>query len=177
MSISQQTLREALQRRFEIQGQNYRKFKSVRARPAIENEEIVSWVSTGRETSNTARQGDYVVENQTGAREQYIIGRDKFATLYELDGASTEPWSIYRPKVRALRVDNEVMSLLSRQGDFHILTSWGEPQLVSEGDMLVTPLSGQEVPEYYRIAIREFEETYALETCTAGPGTSPVSRD
>lgn len=165
MNISQQALREALQQRFEIQGQNYRKFKSVKARPAIENEIIVSWVSAGRETSNTAQQGDYVVENQTGAREQHIIRKDKFATLYELDEEATEPWSIYRPKgrVRALRVDKEVMSLLSRQGDFHILTSWDESQVVSEGDMLVTPLSVQETPEYYRIAIREFEETYALE--------------
>ena len=44
--------------------------------------------------------------------------------------------------------------------EFYIVAPWGSEQLAREGDKFVAPLPG--LDEVYRIARKEFEETYQL---------------
>ena len=143
-------------------GRDYRKCQNVKARPAREGEKIVSTVESGRETVNTAGAGDYVVENQTGAKEQYIVSRDKFKQRYSEDRKIDDEWSLYKPLglVKGIQVDRSILNIFQQEGSFYITASWGEAQKVDEGDMLVTTLPLTEKLEIYRIARKEFSETY-----------------
>jgi hypothetical protein len=146
-------------------GVAYKKFQAVKARAAKAGEEIVSVVESGRETVNVANQGDYVVENQTGAKERYIVSGVKFDQRYAEERRLDDGWSLYQPlgRIKAIEVDRSVLNLFHQQGSFFIIAPWGEAQYVEEGDMFVTTLPLQEAIEIYRIARKEFFETYAVE--------------
>jgi hypothetical protein len=139
-------------------GAVYRKFQCVLARRAVAGEAVVSVPSDGRETSNVAGEGDYVVRNLTEAGELYIVRAAVFRERYELEEPS-DHWSRYRPlgRVRALEVGDTLLTLLAVRSPFYIEPSWKEPQLVVLGDYLVCPLGANEI---YRIARQEFGETY-----------------
>jgi len=143
-------------------GRDYKKFQTVKARPAKKGEKIVSLVESGRETVNTAGAGDYVVENQTGAREQYIVPGAKFRQRYSEDQKLDDEWSIYTPlgQVKGIEVDRSILNTFRQQGSFYIKAPWAEAQKVDEGDMLVTTLPLADSIEIYRIAKTEFLETY-----------------
>lgn len=156
--VSQATLLERVLPALENHGAVYRKFQCVLARSAIAGEVVVSMPSDGRETSNVARDGDYVVMNLTKARELYVVRGGTFRERYELDEPS-HAWSRYRPlgRVRALEVGDVLLTHLAVRSPFYIEPSWQEPQLVVLGDYLVCPLGANEI---YRIARQEFGETY-----------------
>lgn len=132
----------------------YEKYKEVHARKAVVGEVILTITADGKETQNTAKEGDFVVKNLTGAGEMYILTAKKFNARYELKENIDETWSLYRPlgKVKALQVKLETSSK-----EIYILAPWGEKMVVKDGDFLVTPLDNSEV---YRIAEKEFYETY-----------------
>ena len=163
ISIDQTQLAESLSALLLETGRDYRKFQTIKARAAREGEKIVSTVESGRETVNMAAAGDYVVENQTGAREQYIVPGEKFRRRYSEDRKLDGDWCLYNPqgKVKGIEVDRGILNILQQEGSFYITASWGEAQKVDEGDMLVTTLPLAAQPEIYRIARREFAETYA----------------
>ena len=163
ISIDQKHLTAGLSALLLETGLDYRKFQTVKARKAGAGERIVSTVESGRETVNTAGAGDYVIENQTGAREQYIVSAEKFRQRYAEDRELDDGWTLCRPmgQVKGIEVDRSILNMFQQEGSFYITAPWGEAQKVDEGDMLVTtlPLTGK--PEIYRIARKEFAETYS----------------
>lgn len=160
VSIPQKDLIKLLMPDLVSNDMHFKKFKSIKARNAVAGEKIVSYTSDGRETEKVARQGEYVVENQTSANELYIVSKEKFEQRYRLKTDLDGTWSEYDPlgEVKAVKVDNELMILLNQKGSFHIYAGWGSPQRVERDDYLVAPLPNPK--EIYRIGRQEFEETY-----------------
>jgi hypothetical protein len=125
-------------------GKTYSKFAKVKARPAQPNETIDTITSDGKETTNTANQGDYVVTNPGG--EEYIISKDKLDKRY-IDLGN----GIYQAKGSAVAVEYS-------GPEIQFMASWGELMALKPGDMIVSPLP--DLNEVYRIARKEFYETY-----------------
>lgn len=156
-------------------GGRYFKYRNIKVRPAVEGEIIVTVTSDGKETQNTARSGDWVAENQTGAREQYVIPADKLAKRYlpvrEPAGAHEAAWTEYKPKgeVFALAFDPAMLGPAERLPDpLEFEAPWGETVVCKSNqgtgigpDMLCIPLEGDTpLNEVYRIGRTEFDETY-----------------
>lgn len=143
----------------EESGSTYNKKTKVKARPAKAGEKIDTFTSDGKETTNTAKEGDYVVKNMTEAGEEYILSAKKLKDRYILleDG---DPYSIYKAtgKVKAKKYISQEFSL---PDTIEFVASWGEKTVLKEGDMIATPLPSKD--EVYRIAKKEFEETYEKE--------------
>ncbi|MDR2879590.1 MAG: hypothetical protein LBV03_06725 [Fusobacteriales bacterium] len=141
----------------------YEKFKAVFARKAVPGEILKTYTSDGYETQNTAGEGDFVVRNTTDAKEMYILTKEKFEKRYKYLKKLDSKWNVYQPlgKVKAVKADNTLIKKLGVEGiDFSIETSWNEEMTVKKGDFLVSPLDYSEV---YRIADKEFYETYRAE--------------
>jgi len=157
--IDQANLKRTILPVLKQSGVVYEKWKQVRARKAKAGEHIITITSEGVETANVADPGDYVVENQTGAREAYLVPESKFKERYkkltDLDGE----WGNYQPdgKVIAVKLTSELLTKLGSGKDFRFEAPWGSTQVVSAGDYLVSPPDFSEV---YGIASREFHETY-----------------
>lgn len=148
----------------------YRKVQPIRARAAMPGEHVVTVNSVGKETEQVASEGDMLVENQTRARERYLVGGDTFSRSYRvIDGSTHEShWKDYEPRgrVRALQIGEALCSELGVCSPFTIEAPWGELQKLAIGDYLVVKsdrlASAEEAREVYGIAHREFHETYAL---------------
>jgi hypothetical protein len=132
-----------------------RKIGYVAAREATATETVEThW--NGKETTNTARKGDFIVTNLTpqrlplrdaeGRENTYVIAADKFAGLYAPTSERNEFGAIYRAK--------GVVSALPLPGGFDILAPWGERQTGASGYLL---LNGTEV---YGVVGEAFETTY-----------------
>ena len=160
-AISQARLLEQLLPLLGRNGTVFRKHRCVMARAAVVGEIVVSVTSAGRETANTALEGDYVVRNLTRAGEAWIVRGSKFPELYELDQALDE-WSRYRPlgRVVALEVSEPLLTLLQVGSPFFIEASWQALQTAMLGDYLACALDSREI---YRIGRQEFDETYVAE--------------
>ena len=132
-----------------------RKVGYVAARKAT-RKEVVETRWNGKETTNTAEPGDYIVTNLSPLRRPlhdsdghlniYVISADKFATLYEPTAETSEEGDVYRAK--------GVVSALPLPGGFDILAPWGERQTGSAGYLL---LNGNEV---YGANAQAFDATY-----------------
>jgi hypothetical protein len=141
-----------------------RKIGFVKARPA-RNGEVVETRWNGKETTNCARKGDWVVVNllpsrkplrdREGYENTYVIAGNRFNDLYEPVengnaeiGKGSEATGIYRAKgsVLALRLP----------GGFDIAAPWGERQRAPTGYLI---LNGQEV---YGNNAETFRETYQV---------------
>lgn len=149
-----------------------KKYKNVFARYAREGEQIITITSDGKETVNYTSFGDKIVMNDTEAKEQYVIKSDKFDKLYELsseevfnftDGDSPFSWFKYKPKGRIYAF--EIIPFFKNEKSFEtsgsFVASWGQEMIYREGDFFCIPISDQE--EVYRIAKKEFYETYRFE--------------
>lgn len=141
------------------QGKLYEKFKHVFARKAAQEETVASVTSSGEETRNTAKPGDFIVMNQTEAREQYVINASKFEQRYEFCSKKDAEWFEYKPKGRvyAIRLTDQVISEKMWPIHFLLTAGWGENQYCAFDDYLVCPPDGS---EFYRIDHKEFNETY-----------------
>ncbi len=162
--ITQSGLIDVMMPVFRNTGKRFYKFKQVRARKAIVGERIDSHTSLGFETSNTARAGDYVVQNQTDAMEQYLVSKEVFELKYGLKAEENDEWAVYQSSssstVLGLTVDENVLKLLGKSDAFYIEASWGGMQKCMKGDVLVA--LNEPSNEIYRIAQKEFSETYQL---------------
>lgn len=140
-------------------GQVYRKKKNVFARKARLGEQIETFTSDGKETVNTAGKGDYIVENQTEAKELYILPSAMFQKRYEFLRACEGEFDEFRPlgKVIAVEMNAENMSTLNMEVPFSFMAAWGEAVVIKPDDFLVCLPDFSEV---YRIAHKEFEQTY-----------------
>ncbi len=140
-------------------GMVYEKFTQVDARPAVPGEVVETHTSDGKETVNTAAEGDYVLRNLTEAGELYILSGKKLAARYKLAPSESlagrpnpaEPWQRYQ-------ATGECQGVEYRGPDIEFEASWGENMVLKTGDMIVTPLPQK--GEVYRIAAKEFGETY-----------------
>lgn len=144
------------------QAETYEKFKEITARQAKGGEVIVTITTDGVETQNTASEGDFIVQNTTEAGEQYIIAKDKFASRYEYKEDMGDGLSRYKAigKIKAVLVSKDVMEALGVGEEFYFTAPWGEKMVAKKGDYLVSPLDYSEI---YRIAEKEFFETYQKE--------------
>ena len=150
--------------------QRYEKFQAIHARPAIAGEVIVSVTSDGEEeTINRAAAGSFVVRNLTTAREEYLVAGNKFADRYTYSKDVDRTWKEYLPKgeVVAIEITRRLTRQLEVGEEFSIIAPWGTEQVAREGDMLVSPLP--DLDEIYRIARKEFQQTYRLQA----PSTEP----
>lgn len=108
--------------------------------------EVVETRWNGKETTNTARKGDWIVtsvysrgetlRDREGHENRYVIAADRFSELYERadsSGGSRKP-DLFRAKgiVTAIRLD----------GGFDIVAPWGERQTAPAGYLI---LNGDEV--------------------------------
>lgn len=136
-----------------LQGNDYTKFAEVDVRAAIPGECIVTVTSDGEETKNHAGVDDVVVRNHTEAQEQYILTQTQLKKRYAFVHHAASGWDIYRARgeCRALRYDGEETTFLA---------IWNAPMILKPGDWIVTPLPDKN--EVYRIAQKEFKETYKL---------------
>jgi hypothetical protein len=134
-----------------------RKIGFVAAKQAAEPTGVETrW--NGRETTNTARPGDWIVTNLTPQQEAlrdrdghvntYVILADRFAALYEPTGGQNEFGAIHRAKgvVEAIRL----------AGGFDLVAPWGERQTSLSGYLLS---NGKEV---YGNNAETFTATYQV---------------
>ena len=130
----------------EANGTDFEKFTKIKARPAQPGEVVETITADGKETMNTAKEGDFVVSNLGGSGEQYILGGDKLAKRYREIGNG-----IYQ-------ATGECRGVTYNGPETSFQASWGQPMVLKPGDMIVTPLP--QMGEVYRIARQEFESTY-----------------
>jgi len=134
-----------------------RKIGYVAARQAQESE-VVETHWNGRETTNTARAGDFIVTNLSPQRQPlhddhgqinvYVITADRFPNLYVAADGTSDLGTVYRAK--------GVVSAIPLPGGLDIAAPWGERQTASAGYLLC---NGAEV---YGISKGAFEETYEV---------------
>jgi hypothetical protein len=132
-----------------------RKIGYVAARKATDDE-VVETRWNGKETTNTARKGDFIVTNLTPERQvlrdadghanTYVIAADKFPDLYKPTPEKNEFGAVYRAK--------GVVSALPLAGGFAIVAPWGERQIGASGYLL---LNGDEA---YGASTEAFDATY-----------------
>lgn len=142
----------------EKEGSCFRKFLKVKAQPAESGSLVVTKTSDGVETRNKAKNGDWLVENQTEAKERYLIKEAEFSKRYTLE-ETVDQWGIYQPKgqIIAVRFDEQLLhQKIPKELVFE--APWGEKMRLRQGDYLVCPMDKREI---YRIAQKEFSETYA----------------
>lgn len=154
--MTQQQAQEKFLPSINAYGQNYDKKTEILARPAHAGEAIQTVTSDGQETVNTAKEGDYVVQNMTAAKEQYILSPDKIAKRYKKIADVGNGWIKFKAtgSVKGIQYKGANFDL---PPEIQFMASWNEPMALKDGDMIVTP-DGKEV---YRIARKEFGETYA----------------
>jgi hypothetical protein len=164
LPIEQEALMQAVLPLIKAANERYRKFQQVHARPATPGETITSETDDGEETTNTAGDDDMIVRNLTEAGEKYIVGKKKFESRYAPLEPVDEKWTLYDPlgEVMALEITRELTDKFNVGEAFYIIAPWGSEQLAREGDKFVAPLPG--LDEIYRIARKEFDETYQLKS-------------
>lgn len=159
---SQEKMKQMVLPLLKSRGITYQKIKKVFARKAKKIERIITTTSDGRETINSAKPGDYIVKNQTGAGEEYILTSSKFRKRYVYKKRSKAGFSEYEPtgRIRAIEVNKRLLKKFGVENKFYFEADWGSKMVVKEKDFLACPIGGEEV---YRIARKEFFETYQAE--------------
>jgi hypothetical protein len=131
----------------------FKKQGSVKARPAVEGEVVITTLAGGaEETTNTAKANDWVVTGPSG--EQYIISKEKFFNRYE----ATDQEGVYSAKGHCVAIKNPFGEPIE------IMASWGSPQTGDENCMIADTCDANgenRGGEPYLIDGKVFAETYA----------------
>lgn len=142
-------------------GKLYQKNKKIWARSGIKGEKIKTITSDGKETENIViDETSFIVQNQTEAKEAYIILGKKFEQKYTYYGEATADYKVYQAtgKIKAIKLTKKTWQILNfPDQQFYFEPAWGGNMVVKLYDYLVSPLDFSEV---YRIARKEFWETY-----------------
>lgn len=143
----------------EEHGKRYKKKSLIRAKKAEPGLVVVTRTSDGYETKNTAEKGDWLVENQTSAKESYLIKAETFEKKYTLMDSLGKGWGCYRPigEIYALKASEEDLKYFGAKAEMEFQAPWKESIVVKPGDFLVISLDKSEI---YRVAKKEFTETY-----------------
>ncbi len=145
----------------ESEGAIYRKKTNILAKEAKGGEVVETVTGDGLETTNEAAAGDFIVQNQTEAREQYVVRKEDFLKKYKpVNKPAGKGFSEYRStgRIIALELTEEKLRALGLPRKFYFKTDWGEDMVAKEGDFMGGPTDFSEV---YRLARKEFFETYA----------------
>ena len=120
--------------------------------------EVVETRSNGKETTNTARPGDFIVTNlspqrtvlrdRDGNLDHYVIAAARFVDLYEPAGGESEQGPVFRAK--------GVVSAIPLPGGFDIAAPWGARQTAASGYLLCNDT------EVYGASRSAFEATYGV---------------
>lgn len=134
----------------------------VFARRALPGEYVETITGDGKETESIAKEGDWVIMNDTQANEKYI--HPNFLEKYEYLGPShIEGLDIYIPKNAkrmCVEMTQEIFNWLGiDENEFKIVPAWGGEMVVKVNDFLV---SANGKTDIYRIARKEFFETYEI---------------
>jgi hypothetical protein len=143
-------------------GKTYSKKTTVWARKAVVGERVITVTTSGKETENVAKEGDYLIENDTVPKEHYLISGEKFKIRYSLLDfidprktlsltGETFTWNQYK-------AIGSVIGLPYTGDPLKFIAAWNEPMVLFDGDMICTPLPGKD--EVYRIGRPEFIQTY-----------------
>ena len=159
--ISQKEMLAHFLPKMETQGKRYKKKSLIRAKKAESGLVVITRTSDGIETKNTAEKGDWLVENQTSAKESYLIKAETFEKKYTLMESLGNGWGCYRPKgeIIAMIVSEDDIKNLGGGENFEFQAPWKESIVLKPGDYLVASLEKSEI---YRVAKKEFQETYEL---------------
>lgn len=143
----------------EKSGKRYKKKTMVRAKKAQAGLVVVTKTSDGDETQNTAEAGDWLVENQTSTNELYLVKAETFKKKYSLVQSLEQGWGCYQPKgeISGIIVGKDHLEAFGTTSVMEFQAPWKDTMIVKPGDMLVAP---PEKDEIYRIAKKEFGETY-----------------
>ncbi|MDR7130790.1 hypothetical protein J2X69_003147 [Algoriphagus sp. 4150] len=143
----------------EKSGKRYKKKSMVRAKKAQAGLVVVTKTSGSDETKSTAESGDWLVENQTSSNEHYLVKAETFKKKYSLVQSLEKGWGCYQSKGEAsgLVVSESHLEALGNPKTLEFQAPWKDTMVVKPGDMLVVP---PEKNEIYRIAKKEFSETY-----------------
>lgn len=157
--ISQQEILSHFLPVLEKYGNRYKKITLVKAKKAEPGSWIITKTSGGFETKNKAKAGDMLIENQTSSLEQYLVREDTFSKKYEIEHSLEKGWASYKPisEILAYHVTNADFEFFGLLDVLEFEAPWGESMILKPGDYLVTPLEKNEI---YRVAQKEFEETY-----------------
>ncbi len=158
--ISQQGLMARVLPMLRSEGKVYEKTRTIYARLAKEGEHIDTITSDGFETTNTAKKGDFIVKNKTEAEECYILSSESFNKTYEYLRAYDENYNEYIPNKKIIGLEiNSSFFAEENEKELYFVAPWGAKMVVKENDFLVCPTDYSEI---YRIARKEFFETYQL---------------
>jgi hypothetical protein len=143
----------------EIRGRRFRKKSLIRAKRARVGEEVITITSDGVETRNTAGEGDWLVENQTSVKENYLVKAETFGKKYIMLHSLGGGWGCYQPngEICAFNVSEEDLEKFGAGEMMEFQAPWKESIVVRPGDFLVVPIDKSEI---YRVARKEFIETY-----------------
>jgi hypothetical protein len=133
------------------QGKIYLKYGLVFVYLATPGQYIETWTADGLETTNYANDGDFVVRNlQTEWQEEYIVCAEVLFKRYELF-YFTDNGAVLIPK-------GKIQATIHHGEDLEFVAKWGRLMALKKGDFIVSPYP--ELNEVYRIARKEFFETY-----------------
>lgn len=133
------------------QGKIYQKYGLVFVYLATPNQYVETWTADGLETTNYANSGDFVVRNlQTEWQEEYIVCAEVLFDRYKMFYFS-EDGAVLIPKGR-------IKATIYHGEDLEFVAKWGRLMVLKQGDFIVSPYP--ELNEVYRIARKEFFETY-----------------
>lgn len=157
--ITQKEMLEHFLPLMETLGTRYKKKSLIRAKKAEVGLVVITKTSDGIETQNTAEKGDWLVENQTSAYEKYLIKEDTFEKKYTLMHSLGQGWGCYRPKgeIFAMKVSSQDLENLGAKEVLEFQAPWKESIVLKPDDFLVISLEKSEI---YRVAKKEFQETY-----------------
>jgi hypothetical protein len=157
--ISQSEMLDHFMPLMEVRGRRFRKKSLIRAKRAKPGQEVVTVTSDGIETKNTAENGDWLVENQTSAKESYLIKAETFGKKYIMLHSLGDGWGCFRPigEIFAYNVCAEDLEKFGLMETMEFQAPWKESIVVKLGDFLVAPVDKSEI---YRVARKEFIETY-----------------
>lgn len=143
----------------ETLGKRFKKKSLIRAKKAELGTVVITKTSDGFETKNTAEKGDWLVENQTSAKESYLIKAETFDKKYTLLHSLGNGWGCYQPKgeIFAMKVSSQDLENLGAKEILEFQAPWKESIVLKPGDFLVISLEKSEI---YRVAQKEFAETY-----------------
>lgn len=147
---------------FQVSGRMARKTARVWIRPAGAAEYIETHTADGLETANVAQAGDMVVKNTTEAGECYLLAAEVVQKRYIPTGNTDGIWEEMAPVAHTwvLLLTPEVLSQTALEAPFHFMARWQEPMIAKRYDYLAMPPDNTEI---YRIAAKEFDETYQFE--------------
>jgi len=106
---------------------------------------VETYTADGLETKNIAKPGNYVLCGPSG--ELYVLKAEKIAKLY-----TGKIGGIITPE----QADRQV-AVYNLETPIKFTAPWGEDMVIKPGDYLVKEQDGS---GYYRIAKKEFEQTY-----------------